>query len=145
MYSLLLVYVKLGGDIFSERIFYFKQYWSQKISPARLVQKSLNTTIIAIFCFGPCDQALACGRIVHADSRSSIHSSSFLLKTYMITCEFPRFQATDWSEIIKLVFLGAEKKIQVLVSSQSKSPRSCSVKNFCRLGNSQIGKLDRSP
>lgn len=110
MHSLLLVHIKLRADIFSERIFYFKQYWSQKNPPAQVVQKSLNTTMVVIFCFGPYDQALACGRVVHADSRHSIHSSTFLLKSFIITCEFPRFQATDWFGIIKLVFFGGRKE-----------------------------------
>lgn len=43
-------------------------------------------------------------------------------KSYIITSEFPKFQATDWSGIIKLSFLGSEKKKIGLVSSQSKSP-----------------------
>lgn len=110
MYSLLLVHVKLRADIFPEKIFYFKEYWSQKIPPAGVVQKSLNTTMMVLFGFWPYDQALAHGRVVHADSGSPTHSSRYLLESYIITCEFPKFQAIDWSGIIKLVFLGREKK-----------------------------------
>lgn len=70
VYSLLLVHVQLRADIFPERISYCKQYFSQKIPLAGLVQRSRRTTVVVLCCFELCDQAVACDRVVQANSLS---------------------------------------------------------------------------